>query len=147
MKDLTLTAIPIPSPSTIPAEYYTFKAYRPPLTRPEAKTHIVPFVRTVVRAIQELHRFNTAHLDIRLENICFNANLEAILIDIDRSCTKTRKASHLFWRYSQAEMYRCESDVWTCEHLDWKQLGLLIKTLTSRHHNFLHKLILCGELS
>lgn len=60
----------------------------------------MPFVRSVVKAIQELHRFNTAHLDIRLENICFNTNNEAILIDIDRSCSKTDRASHLYLRFS-----------------------------------------------
>ena len=70
----------------------------------------VPFVKSVVKAIQELHRFNTAHLDIRLENICFNT---AILIDIDRSCSKTDHASHLYLRFSRSEMYKCESDTWT----------------------------------
>lgn len=147
MEGLRHTAIPITSPSTIPPEYYTFKAYKPPLTHTEAKTHIVLFVRSVVRAIQELHSFNTAHLDIRLENICFNANNEAILIDIDRSRTKTKSSFHLFLRYSRAEMYRCESHTWTCENLDWKQLGLLIRELTSENHYFLQRLITQGELS
>ena len=39
----------------------------------------------VVCAVRELHDFGCAHLDIRLENICFRENGEAVLIDLDRS--------------------------------------------------------------
>ena len=35
-------------------------------------------------AIKELHGCNIAHLDIRLENICFDAQERVVLIDLDR---------------------------------------------------------------
>lgn len=35
-------------------------------------------------AIDELHKFGFAHLDIRLENVCFDKELNAVLIDLDR---------------------------------------------------------------
>lgn len=108
----------------------------------------MPFVRSVVEAIKELHSSgNWAHLDIRLDNICFDANNQAILIDIDRSENKTKEVSGLFVRYSRAEMYRCPMSTWTCENLDWKQLGLLIEDVTKsiERHEFIRKLIDCGK--
>ena len=53
----------------------------------------------------------------------------AVLIDINRSIEKTKSASAFYLIYSRAEMYKCGSSDWTCEHLDWKQLGQLIKGL------------------
>ena len=38
------------------------------------------------KAIDELHRVpQLAHLDIRLDNVCFDSNCEAVLIDLERA--------------------------------------------------------------
>lgn len=66
--NLTLTAVPKQSPAPL-EEYFECDAYLPPLNKINARTHIVPFMRCVIRAIQELHNAGIAHLDIKLENI------------------------------------------------------------------------------
>ena len=38
-----------------------------------------------MKALEELHLFGLAHYDIRLPNICFNENYEAVLIDLEFS--------------------------------------------------------------
>lgn len=73
---------------------------------------------------------------------------DAVLIDIDRSLEKTKDASHLHLHYSRAEMYKCgDTAWWTCENLDWKQLGLLIRNILDQDDDhFVEKLINLGKL-
>ena len=48
----------------------------------QARTCLLEFVSTVKDAITSLHEKKIVHLDIRLENICFDVNsLKALLID------------------------------------------------------------------
>ena len=72
--------------------FFKFNIYSPPLSREHAKRKIVHFTSEVVQAIQELHTLEIAHLDIWLENICFNERGGAVLTDFDRS----QRASELF---------------------------------------------------
>ena len=48
-----------------------------PLSRKEARACLPTFVQSIVQAIQEMHTvLRKAHLDIRLENICFSNKFE-----------------------------------------------------------------------
>lgn len=123
--------------------------YKAPLSPDEAKTIVVPFVKSIVVAIRELQTFGYAHLDIRLENICIDNSDAAILIDIDRSEPVDKEASSFFVKYSRSAMYQSSSSSWTCKQLDWKQLGLMIEGFmpdVEPRHEFLRKLILLGKL-
>jgi len=75
---------------------------------------------------KELHKkLEVAHLDIRLENICFkesDGEFSAVLIDLDR-CAPVSKRSD-FIMYSKSCMYQKPAGEWfTNEKFDWMQLG------------------------
>ena len=76
-------------------------------------------------ALEELHRFGFAHLDVRIPNICFARNGDDYvvkLIDLDR-CVKDRKSDLSGYK---GEMYKPQQkSIWTASQYDWKQLGLL----------------------
>ena len=90
-------------------------------------------VRTTL-ALQELHGFGYAHLDVRIPNICFSQEKNAKdeydvkLIDLDR-CVKVTDRD--FSGYV-GEMYRILPD-WTADKLDWKQLGFLAGRVVSKY--------------
>lgn len=44
-----------------------------PMTREEAIQCLPKFVESVAKAIHSLHQLGLAHLDVRLENVCFRA--------------------------------------------------------------------------
>ena len=54
-----------------------------PLRLEEASQCLRPLLQSVRKAIEELHGYEFSHNDIRLPNICFNEDYEAVLIDID----------------------------------------------------------------
>ena len=112
--------------------YYVYDAYQLPITAQEVRLHVVPYINGVVEAIKELHvhqHGEHAHLDIRAENICFDDDNHAILIDIDRCREKSGSGSDLLLLYESAEnVYRLRPD-WTVENFNWWQLGLLIETI------------------
>ncbi len=103
--------------------YFKYKALNVPATKEEARAALRTFVHDLVEAITELHEVGYAHLDIRLENVCFNECKHAILIDLDRS---VEKREHAFPDYGSSQMYRSENDLWVAENCDWKQLSILI---------------------
>ncbi len=53
------------------------------MTRAEVRPHLSAFVSLVFAALGKLHGAGYAHLDVRLENICYNDNNKAVLIDLD----------------------------------------------------------------
>ena len=65
--------------------HYVSPWIQQPMDPTKAKKNIVMFVKSVVAAVQELHESSLAHNDIRLANICFDENRQAVLIDLDRS--------------------------------------------------------------
>ncbi len=103
--------------------YFKYKALNLPATKEEARATLRTFVHDLVEAITELHEVGYAHLDIRLENVCFNECGHAILIDLDRS-VEIRWSS--FKDYGSSQMYRSENVLWVAENYDWKQLSILI---------------------
>ena len=84
--------------------FLRFKLYHPPLSRDSARTNIVPFVDGVIKCVKALHYVDIAHLDIRLENVCFDDQGSAVLIDLDRSTDKTMLIQNIP-RYGKSEMY------------------------------------------
>lgn len=143
--ELNFTAVPksIATPNSL-QQYFEYDQYFPPLSISEAKLHIVLFMKDVIAAIHELHGVGIAHLDIRLENICVrrdNDDYHPIFIDIDRSQLKSKRASFLYIKYSRTAMYKCGDSSWTCENLDWKQLGLLISLILDENEESRHDFV------
>ena len=76
----------------------------------------------MLEALDYLHQdYNLAHMDVRLENICFNENFKPVLIDLDRAVPAALKT--LRFAYCESCMYDA---VLTGEQHDWLQLGWLV---------------------
>ncbi len=56
---------------------------KPPITVGKAKSMLKEFTSAVVLALKGLHEQGIAHLDIRLENICFNHG-KVVFIELDK---------------------------------------------------------------
>ena len=69
LQDLRHTAVPQRCRSINRQSFYQFRAYKPPLMIEEVKAHIVPFVKTVVLAITELHSSGNSQLDSSLVHV------------------------------------------------------------------------------
>ena len=57
-----------------------------PLKEQQACKYLKTLSEKICAALEELHRFGYAHSDVRLANVCFNSNYDAVLIDMER-CT------------------------------------------------------------
>ena len=67
--------------------FLQFPAAILPLSTSEARECLVPLLKSTKEAIDQIHSFDFAHLDIRLPNICFRKNdgeVFAVLIDFER---------------------------------------------------------------
>ena len=112
-----------------------------PLTRSEAGECLSSFIESVAEAVHSLHKFGYAHLDIRLENICFSNGSphHAVLIDLDRCRELTDSGGAVKEDYEVSVMYTCASSDWTVEQVDWLQLSLMFhfiqdRSITDYHH-------------
>lgn len=150
---LTRSLLPITSKVQ---EYLEFPLLKPPINPEQAKQDLIPFVSSVVFALQELHDFGIAHLDIRLENVCFDSDNRAVLIDLDRSAPVNKKVRSIF---GNSVMYPYHS-TWVYKQWDYTQLGIMIARILSPGsreeyhtvkpplpHAFLAKLVNEGEHS
>ena len=109
--------------------YFVFKMYHPPLTKEKAKKVIVPFIDQVVEAIHEMHSFEIAHLDIRLDNICLNDNGQVVFIDLDRSRHVDKPDERC--QFGASTMYVVPMEwKWKARNLDWRQLAIMIYFIT-----------------
>ena len=71
---------------------FTRKPHQP-LSGADARRCLKDYVEGVYSAIQILHNeLGYAHLDIRIENICFNKDFNIVLIDLDRAEQQERHA-------------------------------------------------------
>ena len=90
-------------------------------------------VRTA-SALQELHGFGYAHLDVRIPNICFSrkknteGEYDVKLIDLDRCVVLPARDLCGY----DGEMYRCPLH-WNLDKVDWKQLGLLAGRIVTKN--------------
>ena len=145
--------------------FFVFKAFKRPLSVQEAQS--VPVMKEIAKsihlALSSLHTvLNCAHLDVRLDNICFkevNGSNQAILVDLDRSKDKDYsldliKSSYCGSRKLNA-MYVAENSGWNTFNLDYRQLGILLSSLfnqtgdnlfvTNFPNGFIEKLYKHGE--
>ena len=114
--------------------FYSFPAQLPPLSTAEVSMCLIDFMVRTALALQELHGFGYAHLDVRIPNICFSKEKNAEgeydvkLIDLDRcvDVTDGNVGDYI------GEMYRILPD-WTADKLDWKQLGLLAGRVITKY--------------
>ena len=105
--------------------FLQFPAAIPPLSASEARECLVPFLKSTKEAIDQLHSFDFAHLDIRLPNICFRKNdgeVFAVLIDFEH--VEKYLSSEDIPDYDSC-LYRplYPKDCLTIEQCDFMQLG------------------------
>ena len=98
------------------------RVYYDPMTVEEAKKCLQHFFGEVYAVIGQLHdNYKLAHMDIRLDNICFNQQLKPILIDLD--CSEAIYKPVGINASSASCMLRSDMSP---EKTDWMQLGWMI---------------------
>ena len=106
--------------------YFVFPAQLSPLTKEEVSKCLYDFMTMTATALEELHSFGFAHLDVRIPNVCFARNGDNYivkLIDLDR-CITDEVGKDLSGY--EGEMYKPQQNlIWKPSQYDWKQLGLL----------------------
>ena len=106
--------------------FYRYPVQFPPLRKDQVALCLFDFMTMTAIALTELHDYGFAHLDVRIPNICFAKDYDGKymvkLIDLDRCKYVEDRTGSSY----EGEMYRAPRGCrWTCEQLDWKQLGLL----------------------
>ena len=115
-------------------EFFSFPVQLPPLTKAEVSMCLIDFMVRTASALEILHGFGYAHLDVRIPNICFSkeknakGEYEVKLIDLDR-CVTLPPCDLCGY---DGEMYRCPSH-WNMDKVDWKQLGLLAGRIITKN--------------
>ena len=118
-------------------DFFGVESYELPLSRKEANGCLYSLVKEVIPVIEHHHSENVAHLDVRLDNVCFKVPHTVVLIDFDRHMEADRPAS-IFLTYEHSVMYQAHEG-WLCWNLDWKQLGLMIIWLIRGHDYDYHR--------
>ena len=107
--------------------FLQFPAAIPPLSASEAQQCLVALLRSTKEAIDQLHSFDFAHLDIRLPNICFkydSSRQEAFAVLIDFERVKEYLSSEIIPEYNSCLYRPFNSRVsLTLEQYDFMQLG------------------------
>ena len=150
--------------------FYPKVAYCP-LTPEKAGQCLEELITKIEVALNQLHSFGFSHNDVRLPNVCFDNDYNAVLIDID-SCEDVRECPPTLSTALTGEscMYTrpktISAEEFTGEKMDYMQLGwLVVQVLTqspSYHYHemkwedqpariqndlFVSHLVLCGEYS
>lgn len=112
-----------------------------PLCLGEVQSCLYDFVKLTGDAIMAIHELQLAHIDIRVPNVCFDDQKRKLLADFDRMRDIDIGEDPSF----QGEMYKIP-DGGNCGNLDWKQLGLLVKTVTEVDDDFLQQDPFCVSL-
>ena len=95
-------------------------------------------MENVSAELEGLHRTdNVAHLDVRLENICFKRSTRGVTLIDFNMFMRANRAANLYTTYDSV-MYDSGKD-WTCEQLNWKQVGLMIASIICGYHDY-HKI-------
>ena len=105
------------------ANFYMYtRVYYDPMNCDEARKCLKQFYCSVRNSLRQLHNIlELAHLDIRLDNICFNQSFQPVFIDLDRNMTVSEKK--VMYTDSHSCMY---VEGMRAGHTDWIQLGWLI---------------------
>ena len=126
----TYTAGAFPLVSRMRSPFFEFKRYTPPVTVQEIRLHNCKhgFVKAVIRALQAVHVIGIAHLDVRIENICWDDTQRAVLIDFDRSAASDALGRTCVGKYGASLMYPTTA-MWTeraAWKVDYRQLAIMI---------------------
>lgn len=126
----TVTQFLLPTGTTYKHEvqYLQYKLLKPPLSDEKAESILPDLITSVVHALTELHDYGRAHLDVRLENICFNSHNQAVLIDLDRSRPVNMRVRAVL---QESVMYPFH-DEWVYKQWDFVQLAVLIGRVIDR---------------
>ena len=108
-----------------------------PLTAEEASKCLLSFIQSVNKSLQALHYLGYAHNDVRLENICFNTNREAVLIDLDRCSFVTERppiknVDSCMYQYPSGSCTAGQSDY--IMQLGWMVAWVIDFTATDYHN-------------
>ena len=94
-------------------------------------------VKKIHEALSELHSIGFAHADVRLANICFNHEYEAVLIDLDR-CVRRNMYPALATSFEgTSRMYSKPNRIFISDfmHLHYLLLGWLVAWMLSNDSN------------
>ena len=137
------------------------KVHYSPLEVKDASKVLQTLSEKIKAALDELHEQGFMHCDVRLPNICFNEQLDAVLIDVDRAC----RTNDVTW-YGVVDscMYKVPRGARDTFCLDFMQLGWLLAWVLQpegayhkrtwedlpqrvRKDQFLSDLLNCGQYS
>ena len=110
--------------------FFRFRKYRRPLTLSDIQRNQLKhtFVKATIESLLVLHdEVNIAHLDIRIENICWDNSDRVVFVDFDRSAPKNELVVDMLltgW-YGNSLMYPSTPD-WTAEKVDFRQVAIMI---------------------
>ena len=101
-----------------------------PLEEVQASKYLRTVSEKICTALMELHGLGLAHGDVRLPNVCFNSDYDAVLIDMERCApVKDSRFSLCVQLGEESCMYRKPetlAGILTAERLDYIQLGWLL---------------------
>ena len=130
-------------PKDVNNRYFEFDLVKPPLKCEEAKDCLIQFSSSVKDALASIHEREITHLDIRLENICYDDTCsKALLIDFDRSVPSLMFGSgisYLLESYGNSVMYRIPSTFppdANHSHVDWRQFGIMLCYILEPNHDY-----------
>lgn len=110
-----------------------------PMNSNEARKCLKDFSYSVHKSLTIMHTIlDLAHMDVRLDNICFNQDHQPVFIDLDRSCFSNTRLEP----YGSSCMYN--QGIQAGDN-DWIQLGWLIawvldEKCTDYHHREFERL-------
>ena len=126
--------LPLPKCFVVPAfshrnvVYYDRLPYGP-LEEAQALKYLRTLTKKVRTALEELHEFGFGHGDVRLPNVCFNSNFDAVLIDMER-CTLVDTFPNICMQLDTLScMYETPhgmTGIFTARRMDYMQLGWLL---------------------
>ena len=127
-----------------PLLVFTYNALWSPLKREEAALCLGYLLLDVIVALDELHdTLVLAHLDVRLENICFRKNESgkffAVLIDLDRASDDPNSVSSYSSDSCMYDLMFEETGFEVCQMFDWLQLGWMATWVYSGGKGDYHK--------
>ena len=85
------------------------------------------YFESLITAVEFLHDYSVAHLDLRIENLCVSGTMDnfyVVIIDLDRSDVSATSARQVKSKYQASRMYNL---TWTAENLDWMQVGIILE--------------------
>ena len=104
--------------------FYYPKIKHSPMIATEAAACVGHFLTELCNALSNLHEKGYAHLDVRLENICFHADETLVLVDLDR-CTWSSDITNSDTTQTSC-MYLPLDDEIDGTMIDWRQVGCLL---------------------